>query len=542
MRLDAVLSALFLVLVPVSATAQSVGTVDAAVDSLFAARRAPGSPGCAVAAEQAGRVVLRRAYGLADVERGVAISPETIFDAGSVAKQFTAAAVLLLARDGKLSLRDDVRKYVPEVPDYGATITIDHLLTHTNGLRDWPNVAYLSGLAVNTPDELLALVARQRGVNFAPGEQFVYSNTASALAAIIVRRVSGLSLPAFTRERIFVPLGMTSTGWRGAGPGGQARAYRKTASGLEPYMPTSQVIGSGGLLTTVGDLLRWNSALASGQLGDLATGELQFEARLTDGRHTGYARGLYVGRYRNLDEIYHDGGDHGYRAWSGRYPTAGLSVALLCNTLVGDVTALGRRVVDRLLPPEQRTAEPAQRGALSADGTRVGAAEAARLAGVFISDELGLPLFLTADGDRLNVEGSYATRVGPDRYRVTWADITFEGPDVIRLVKSAVDHQTLRRVPGPASSGAELEWLVGRYHSAELDATYIASAADNTLRLELEGRLSYAFTFKPIARDVFQAGSVIMRVRRDVAGRPSAIAFSMPRVRELRFDRTPSAP
>ncbi|HEY0035711.1 MAG TPA: serine hydrolase domain-containing protein [Longimicrobium sp.] len=511
------------------------------VDALFAPWASRASPGCAVAAARDGRTLFARAYGQAELERDVPITPETVFEAGSVSKQFTAAAILLLVANGKISLADDVRRYVPELPDYGTRITIDHLLGHRGGLREWEHVAAIAGWTPVSFGDFLGITARQRSLNFRPGEQFQYGGAGYVLAALVVERTSGQSLAEFSRARIFEPLGMNATRWRIAADTaiqGRAIAYQKQGGGYVQSMPASHVYGHGGLHTTVGDLLRWNEALAHARLGRFVSAELYREGRLRDGRATGYGRGVFVGTYRDSPEVFHDGGYGGYRAWLGRYPDAGLSVALLCNTPVGNVTALGRRVVDGLLPEREsgKTGGTTPRPAAPAAAS-LPAGEAERYAGVFLSDELGLPLFLAADSGRLDAEGSIAQRVAPGRFRVPWAEIIFDTPDVVRLIKSGSDHQTLRRVAGPLPSGEELAALAGRYTSDEANATYLAAIEGGKLVLRLERRPAHLYTLTPIGRDVFRSGGTIVRFHRDARGAVRWLAFSLQRIRELRFAR-----
>src|SRR5688500_1177034 len=177
------------------------------IDKIFSGAT-PATPGCSVAVSQRGKLVVNRAYGSADLERDVPLSPSSIFDVGSVRKQFVAAAVLLLVEDGKLSLSDDVRKHFPELPDYGQKITVDHMLTHTSGIRDWTG---LRGLLGGNVDNVMKLTLRQRGLNFAPGEGRSYSNSAYGMVTDLVARASGMSFAAFTRTRLFAPLGMKNT-------------------------------------------------------------------------------------------------------------------------------------------------------------------------------------------------------------------------------------------------------------------------------------------------------------------------------------------
>ena len=215
---------LFCMAVPLSggALAQVAAPAEPAalarLDALFAKWNSKDSPGCAVAVSRNGQAIATRAYGMADLEKGVPATPDSIYEAGSDSKQFTAAAILMLAREGKLSLDDDIRKYLPELPTYSAPVTIRHMLHHTSGLRDWGSVAAIEGWPRNSRtasnDDVLEIASRQSELNFAPGAHYLYSNSNYNLAAIVVARVSGQSLADFTSERIFKPLGMTHTSWR----------------------------------------------------------------------------------------------------------------------------------------------------------------------------------------------------------------------------------------------------------------------------------------------------------------------------------------
>src|SRR6187399_3126653 len=190
---------------------------EARIDAVFS-KWTTETPGCAVGVSKDGKPVVQKAYGMADLEHDAPNRADTIFEAGSVSKQFTAAAVLLLAQEGKLSLDDPVRKYVPELPDYGAPLTIRHMLQHTSGLRDWGEIAGIAGWPrgerVYTHAHVLDIVSRQKALNFTPGTNWSYSNTGYNLSAIIVSRLSGQSFADFSRDRIFKPLGMTHTSWR----------------------------------------------------------------------------------------------------------------------------------------------------------------------------------------------------------------------------------------------------------------------------------------------------------------------------------------
>ncbi len=315
----------------------------AKVDAVFA-RWTSKTPGCAVGVAQDGKAVLEKAYGMADLEHDVPNAADTIFEAGSVSKQFTAAAVLLLARDGKLSLDDQARKYVPELPDYGKPLTIRHLLTHTSGLRDWGEIEAIAGWPrtsrAYTHAHVLDIVSRQGSLNFEPGTWWSYCNTGYNLAAIIVSRVSGVPFAEFCRTRIFEPLGMTRTSWRDDFRRivkGRAIAYSETKDTYRQNMPFENVHGNGGLLTTVGDLLKWNENAVTQKVGDADFLREQLQpGTFTDGKPHDYAMGLYIRTFAGVPEVGHSGLTAGYRAYLARFPKQHVSVAVLCNVSSGD--------------------------------------------------------------------------------------------------------------------------------------------------------------------------------------------------------------
>ena len=383
------------------------------VDAVFA-RWTAASPGCAIGVGVKGKSVLERAYGMADLEHDVRNVPDTIFEAGSVSKQFTAAAVLLLAREGKLSIDDPVRKYIPELPDYGVPLTIRHMLTHTSGLRDWGEVAGIAGWPrgrrVHTHAHVLDIVSRQKALNFTPGTNWSYSNTGYNLAAVIVARVSGMSFAEFSRARIFAPLGMTRTSWRDDYTRivkGRAIAYEPAGDGYREDMPFENVHGNGGLLTTVGDLLRWNENFVTPKVGDQAfIAEEQTVGKFNDGRAHDYAFGLYVRPYRGVDEVSHSGATAGYRAYLARYPKQHVSVAVLCNAGNANATQYAHAVAEAYLGSAIASTAAADGGGgnagnPAASAERPTAADLASFAGRYESDEAETAFDITQEGDEL---------------------------------------------------------------------------------------------------------------------------------------------
>ncbi len=238
----------------------------AAVDEVFGDLTKAGSPGCALGVYRDGKIVYAKGYGLANLEENVAITPQTVFDIGSTSKQFTAASILLLEKQGKLSINDDVRKYIPELPDYGQKVTILHMLNHTSGLRDYLTLMELAGIhidSVTTDEDALALITRQKSLNFAAGSDWLYSNTGFFLLSVIVKRVSGKNLREFAAENIFTPLEMTHTQYRDDHASliaNRALAYdeKEKKDGYALNVSYFEQTGDGAVHTSVEDLLKWD--------------------------------------------------------------------------------------------------------------------------------------------------------------------------------------------------------------------------------------------------------------------------------------------
>jgi CubicO group peptidase (beta-lactamase class C family) len=554
--------------------------MEGALDGLFAFARddAGGpAPGCAVGVARPGAPTLLRAYGLADLAHGVPITPETVFESGSVAKQFTAAAVLLLAAEGRLTLDDDVRRHLPEVPDfsgrYGRPITLRHLLTHTSGLRDqWQLLAIAGnppGTQVHTLATVLDLVSRQRALNFAPGAEFLYTNTGYSLAALVVERVSGRSMAHFSEERLFRPLGMTRTRWRddfrrvvpgrataysptGDGPAGGPAAYRED-------MSFTNVVGNGGLLTTVGDLLRWNAfldapaAVAGVPGGPALIAALETPGRLASGRVLPYALGLDLDTAGGVRTVSHGGSTAGYKTWLGRVPARGVSVAVLCNHGGADAPDLGARVVAHVLAAPgggtradtRAAAAPEQR---AADAAAASGGDVARYAGVFWSPRAGSVLRTAVVGDRLVLQRASVvvlTPDGPHRFRLPGARageylefVPAHGrPRELRVVDRG-DTVRLAPVPPPDTAAGALAAYAGTYRSAELDVRVTVALRDGALvwrqpfGVERPLRAAFADGFTAPLR-----GTTTVVFTRDRSGRVTGLGMWAAAVRDLRFVR-----
>ena len=320
-------------------TTGSGGPTNPEVDAIFADLRGD-RPGAAVGVRWNGEVVHRAGYGTAHLDHAVPITPETVFDIASISKQFGAMAALLLESEGNLDLDADVRGYVPELPDFGAVITARHLIHHTSGIRDWPHTMALGGIGftdVISFEKILRMLYRQQAINFPPGSEYAYSNTAYNLLARVIEVQSGMTFRDYTESRIFAPLGMTRThfsdDYREVVPG-RAESYAKVADGEGFQRMPNQLtaLASSSLHTTIDDFILWMRNYETGQVGgEEMLHTMVQQGVLTNGDTLDYAHGLTVTDYRGLPTIGHGGSWVGYRTNFLRFPEQNLSIAVFCN-------------------------------------------------------------------------------------------------------------------------------------------------------------------------------------------------------------------
>jgi|WetSurMetagenome_2_1015567.scaffolds.fasta_scaffold16178_2 CubicO group peptidase (beta-lactamase class C family) len=323
----------------VALNAQTLQDTIAKIDSIFF-RYKKENPGCQLSISRNGKIILSKTWGMADLERNVPLTINSIVEAGSISKQFTAAAILLLEQQKKLSLNDDIRKYIPELPDYGKTIRIKHLIHHTSGLKDWGDIAEISGWPRTTKAynniDALQIICQQSTLNNNPGEEMLYSNSNYNLLAIIVERVSGISLAQYTAKYIFIPANMSNTQWRNNYKrivSNRALAYSKTGNGYETDMPNENAYGNAGLLTTSEDLIKWNEFYLTEKFGSPSLlKKLIALDTLNNGEINHFAAGLYVHKKNGLNCINYSGSTAGYRCYLAYYPQLDISISFLSNT------------------------------------------------------------------------------------------------------------------------------------------------------------------------------------------------------------------
>ena len=368
--------------VPDAGAPSGGGPANPEVDAIFA-DLAGNRPGAAVGVVLGGEVVHRAGYGTAHLDHGIPITPETVFDIASISKQFGAMAALLLESEGKLDLDADVRTYVPELPDFGATITARHLIHHTSGIRDWPHAMALGGVGftdVISFDKILRMLYRQQAINFAPGSEYAYSNTGYNLLARVIEVQSGMTFRDYTESRIFGPLEMARTHFsddylevvpgraESYAPDGGDEAARdgsgnRRGGGFVRLPNQLTALASSSLHTTIDDFILWMRNYETGQVGgDEMLRNMVRRGVLTGGDTIDYAHGLSVGSYRGLSSFGHGGSWAGYRTNFVRFPDQDLSIAIFCNVSDCDPAARARRVAEvfagDLMDPAGEAPEP----------------------------------------------------------------------------------------------------------------------------------------------------------------------------------------
>lgn len=493
------------------------------VDKLFEEWDSTVSPGVAMCIIQNGKIVYSRGYGMANLEHNVPITPETVFRIGSTSKQFTAACSAILSLQGKLSLDDDVRKYLPELPDYGKTITIRHLVHHTSGIRDYLGLAYLSGKSDDdfyTPEESVEMIARQKGLNFVPGDEYLYSNSGYLLLGVIVSRVSGRSLNDFAREHIFDPLGMKNTHYHDDYTKivkNRADGHRKTKNGFRILNTTLNHVGDGGVFTTVEDLYLWDQAFYNYKLGKELMDLLHQTGVLNDGKKLEYAFGLNVRQYKGLKLVAHGGAFVGFRADMIRFPEEGFSVICLANLASINPSSLCRQIADIYLADKFTEEAAPEKEAESMTPVTLTPEELESKVGKYTDEEKSFVAEVSLKNDTLFMEGRslsyFLIPVSKSRFisKDAPVEIVIEFfPEEGKAAGAKVTVERMRefqlfRMPETAPLTSEqLKTYTGSYYTDELPATYLIALEGG--KLVFKHRNASEEALKHISMDKFLSG------------------------------------
>lgn len=521
-------------------------TPEQRVDALFAEWNRNDAPGYSIAVIQDGKTVLAKGYGIADLEREVKITPRSVFDIGSTSKQFTAASILLLEQEGKLSLDDPVRKWIPELPDYGKPLTIRHLVHHTSGVRDYLDLAGLAGNSFSndySDEETLSWITRQKALNFNPGDEYLYSNSGYYLLGQIVERASGMSLRNYAAKKIFEPLGMTNTHFHDD-PNEivkhRAIAYSPREKGFRIDMSNYHVVGDGAVYTTTEDLAKWDANFYDPKVGGQALLDaLHRRGKLNNGEEIDYASGLQVRVRNGLRVVSHGGGWAGYRTQMTRYPEKRLTVIAISNHAEADPQAMALAIADIYLdrPKEEKKAEPS---AKPAPAVTVTDADMQKVVGQYYEAKEGYFTVEMRDGKLFAIRGAspYELRaIGPNQYAAVGPPVvmTFAG-DTVDITLDGKPFAIMKKTAAPpVLSASDLGAYTGDYQSEEI-------AGPHRLRVH-EGKLLLRAGFdrerqlRPRERDVFQGPGVLVRFTRNADGAVTGYRLDAGRVKGLQFAR-----
>ncbi|HPV74817.1 MAG TPA: serine hydrolase domain-containing protein [Gemmatimonadaceae bacterium] len=561
MILPVVLSVLLVGASRVANAQHIIGARDARAlraDSVFQRFDRTDAPGCALGVYQDGKVLYARGYGMASLQNGIALSPRSVLDVGSISKQFTAMAILLLQQEGKLSLDDPIRKYIPEMPAYADKVTLRRALSQTSGLRDLYVMWGQTGRAfAGDTIDALRVITRSAEPNYEPGARYLYTNSGWILAAQIVYRLTGKTLAQFAEERIFKPLGMYDTRYLADAsmvipnladsyaprPGGGFRLARSAYDGA--------IMGAGAVQTTVEDFGRWLNNYDAATIGGRQILETMTTATTlndgspaTSGANTAYAVGLSVGTLRGLRVISHGGSWAGFRGHFLRFPEQRYAVATFCNFSTSGPDSLARKVAGIYLGDQMQPDSAAMwTASLAAAPRRELPVESLRsLVGVWRNDERGEVRRTRLLGDSLVATGGERVRLVPiagERFRAgSGIEISFAGaaarPQQM-IVRTTGETVTFTRADTAALTPAALAEYAGDYRNEEVEATHTWKVEKGDLVLYSNHRR--LGVLEPTYKDGFTRGGSVIDVQRDAKGRITGFVVESGRVRHLRFTR-----
>jgi len=524
----------------------------ARVDSLVALELEPGGPGCAVAIFKDGAIAFKRGYGTANLDYGLPVTPATVFDIASLSKQFTAACILMLAGRGKLSLDEDIRRFIPELPDYGSKIEIRHLIHHTSGIRDWVWLLALAGMPfenILSRQDLLRLITRQKAPAFAPGDDYKYSNSGYNLLALIVERCAGMSLADFAAQEIFEPLGMKNT----LVFDDRRMVIRNRAFGYIPdedrgywmeHYFNPAIVGSSNVHSTVEDLFLWDQNFYSNEVGppDLA-GKMEMRGRLNRGDTIDYAFGLVVREHKGLKTVSHEGDWAGFRSFMLRFPGQKLTLVCLANTQAFSPKRLCYKIADLCLAERYVQGIPSgpQEQSVERIPVTVDPSIYDDYAGVYEAEN-GRKITLKKENGRLTgrLPGRRKFEMLPGSESGFFLKgrnvlITFHRDErgrVSRLEwqqgRRTVSYANMKNRPSTSQSPKKLAEYVGDYYSDELMATYKVAAGEGGLVLKTPIKSRYMMDLtgitgsdplKPLEKDKYRFAFMHVLFQRNARGK-----------------------
>jgi CubicO group peptidase (beta-lactamase class C family) len=524
------------------------------VDELFTVWDTNNTPGAAVVIVKDGAIVYKKGYGLANMEYDIPISPSSIFHIASISKQFTVFSILLLEKQGKLNLDDDIRKYIPEVPDFGKTITLRHLASHTSGLRDQWNLLSMAGWRMDdviTKEHILKLVSKQKELNFNPGDEYAYCNTGFTLLAEVVSRISDMSFAEFTKTNIFEPLHMNNTLFYDDHEKivkNRAYSYHSASGGYKKSVLNFANVGATSLFTTVEDLSLWSMNFSNMTVGDSSIiNTMNTPAVLNNGKTFGGALGQFIGEYKGLNEIQHGGADAGYRSYLTRFPDQNFSVIVFSNSAEFNSGRMAHKVVDIYLKDKIKTEDKQEE--VKEENTSEVIALDQNIAATYVGDfelQPGFTITISLNDGQLSAIATGQSKVSLTPISTT--ECMVEGVNAkiefipnsgknIKLIKLHQGGQIMEapRVKAFDKTSVNLSDYAGKYYSEELSTTYYFTIVDDAL-VAKHNRLSDS-RLHLAKKDMFTGNFGQIQFIRDANGVITGYKVSNGRVRNLYFEK-----
>jgi len=534
-------------------------TPEKQIDQLFYVWNTIESPGAAVAVEKEGKIIYKKGFGSAELEYDIPITPKTVFHIASVSKQFTCFSILLLEKQGKLSINDDVRKYIPEVPDFGKVITLNHLMHHTSGLRDQWELLAMAGWRLDdiiTKDHIIWMVSRQKELNFNPGDEYLYCNTGFTLLAEVVARVSGQTFPEFTRTHIFGPLKMTNTLFYDDCQKivkNRAYSFNSDSTGFKKSILSYSNAGATSLFTTAEDLCYWAGNFENPVVGDQdILDKMNLRGVLNKGDTLTYAMGQVIGKYKGLKTVSHGGADAGYRSFLVRFPDQRFSVNVLSNLASFDPGGMAFKIADiylkdKLVEPAVKKEQTEIKASSESEDVKIDHDVLISYCGKY-EWQPGIFVTISLENDQLYVSAPELPKtimkaVSTTEFEVkaVQARVTFmvESGRVSKMnVNMGGGERIIMRVPAADSAKTNLQEYAGDFYSDELSTTYTMVVESGKLiarhfrtgdiQLTLSGQDQFSGNRWYYSKVAFN---------RDSNGKISGLQVSGGRVRNLKFEK-----
>jgi len=528
------------------------------IDRIFFRWNNTDSPGCALAIIQNGRIIFQKGYGMANLELNVPIAPASVFYSGSVSKQFVAFCIALLYQEGKLDIKDNIQKYLPEFPDYGSPITIENLIYHTSGIRDYLSMESIAGIPIGNyhEEDVLKLITAQKELNFLPGERYLYSNSGYFLLAVIVKRASGKSLRQYAHAKIFQPLGMFSSNFHDD----YRRLIKNRASGYFPsgkdqytnFLSTFDCVGSGGLFSSVEDLYLWDQNFYHNKVGGKELFKLMHATgTLNSGEKINYAFAIQVGSYKGFKSVSHGGALGGYRAGYLQFPEQNFSVICLANLSSINAMDLCQQVADIFLEKQikQNSSPISQAEEKTPSRISLTPSELQAYAGNYLEKYTWRRLTLRAEQGELigKILNQTITLIPVKKTEFFLEEegsgtqikfITSSGKESrqLQVVRRGFTNSVYERTHPEIPSPEELKDYTGHYFSKELDSDLQLVIKRKRLCLADKGP-AHAFLL-PVTREVFIFQGSRIVFQRDKEQNITGLRFSSPRAWNILFTRT----